>query len=89
MEIEFDSDVAGYIRERIWHESQTLTDGTRGVVVLRLSVAPSEELKSWIKGFIPHVRVVKPKRLAAQIGEELEQARKAFPASKRRPAKKS
>ena len=89
VEIEFDSDVASYIRERIWHESQALTDATRGGVVLRLSVAPSEELKSWIKGFIPHVRVLKPKRLAAQIGEELEQARKAFPASKRRLAKKS
>ncbi len=87
VEIEFDSAVASYIRERIWHESQTLGDAPRGGVVLRLSVAPSEELKSWVKGFIPHVRVRKPKRLAAEIGEELDQARKAFPASKRAPKK--
>ena len=89
VEIEFDSDVTSYIRERIWHESQTLEDAARGGVVLRLSVAPSEELKSWIKGFIPHVRVLKPKRLAAEIGEELERARKAFPAPGRRSAPKS
>ena len=89
VEIEFDSDVTSYIRERIWHESQTLEDAARGGVVLRLSVAPSEELKSWIKGFIPHVRVLKPKQLAAEIGEELEQARRAFPTPVRPSGPKS
>jgi hypothetical protein len=47
-------------------------------VTLRMSVAPGFELKSWIKGFLPHVRVIKPARLRADIAKELEQARKSF-----------
>ena len=47
-------------------------------MTLRLNVAPGFELKSWIKGFLPHVRVVKPASLRAEIATELEQARKSF-----------
>jgi predicted DNA-binding transcriptional regulator YafY len=78
VEIAFEAAVAGYIRERVWHESQSLEEGPGSGVTLRLSVAPGFELKSWIKGFLPHVRVVKPASLRAQIAKELEQARKSF-----------
>ena len=47
-------------------------------VVLRMSVTPGFELKSWIKGFLPHVRVVKPGAAAREIARDLEQARKSF-----------
>ena len=49
--------MAGYIRERVWHESQSLEDGPDGSVVLKMSVAPGLRAQSWIKGFLPHVRV--------------------------------
>lgn len=80
VELVFDKEMAGYIRERVWHESQALEDDERedGAVVLRISVAPGFELKQWIKGFLPHVRVVKPESLRQEIGRELEAARKHF-----------
>ena len=82
VEIAFDAEIAGYIRERVWHESQGLEDGPGGSVVLRLNVAPGFELKAWIKGFLPHVRVLKPASLRDAIASDLEQARASFPAGK-------
>jgi predicted DNA-binding transcriptional regulator YafY len=70
--------MAGYIQERVWHESQQIESGANGSVVLRMNVAPGFELKSWIKGFLPHVKVVKPASLRAEIAAELDAARKDF-----------
>jgi predicted DNA-binding transcriptional regulator YafY len=74
----FDAEMAGYIRERVWHESQSLEEGADGSVVLRMNVAPGWELKAWIKGFLPEVKVVKPAALRDEIAGELEKARKRF-----------
>jgi proteasome accessory factor B len=81
VEIVFDGEMSGYIRERVWHESQTLEELPQGGVVLRMAVAPGWELKSWIKGFLPFVRVVEPASLRDEIARDLEAARKAFPSS--------
>ena len=79
VELLFAQEMAGYIRERVWHESQTMEDLPDGTVRLVLQVAPGWELKSWIKGFLPHVRLVKPASLRDEIAGELEAARVAFP----------
>ena len=76
--------MAAYIRERVWHESQEMEDRPDGAVVLRMSVAPGFELKSWIKGFLPHVQVLKPAALREEIAADLDQARKNFPARAKR-----
>ena len=72
VELSFDAEMAGYIRERVWHESQSLEDRPDGGVVLRMSVSPGWELRSWIKGFLPHVRVVAPAGLRAEVAAEIE-----------------
>jgi predicted DNA-binding transcriptional regulator YafY len=71
VELSFDAEMAGYIRERVWHESQTLAERPDGSVLLGMSVAPSWELKSWIKGFVPHVRVLQPAALRDEVVREL------------------
>ena len=76
--------MAAYIRERVWHESQEMEDRPDGAVLLRMNVAPGFELKSWIKGFLPHVQVQKPATLRDDIAAELEKARKSFPARRKR-----
>jgi predicted DNA-binding transcriptional regulator YafY len=78
VELVFDREVAGYISERVWHESQELVDDGEGAITLRLKVAPNFELKSWIKGFLPHVRVNEPESLRAELAADLDKARKAF-----------
>jgi predicted DNA-binding transcriptional regulator YafY len=79
VEVHFDGEMAGYIRERVWHESQSLEAGPRGSVILRMSVVPGFELKSWLKGFLPHVRIVRPAGLREEIARELALARADFP----------
>jgi predicted DNA-binding transcriptional regulator YafY len=74
VEIEFDPEIAGYIRERVWHESQALEERPDGGVVLRLNVTPGYELRSWVKGFLPHVQVRKPARLQKAIARDVEAA---------------
>ncbi len=80
VELFFDASIAGYVRERNWHESQRLDDEPDGGVRLTLEVAPSFDLKSWVKGFLPHVRVERPASLREEIARELAAARTAFPA---------
>ncbi|MGE5126328.1 MAG: helix-turn-helix transcriptional regulator [Betaproteobacteria bacterium] len=80
VELRFTPEMAGYIRERNWHESQRLEDEPDGGVRLTMEVAPEFELKAWIKGFLPHVAVLRPASLREAIARELAQAQKAFPA---------
>ena len=79
IELVFSAEIAGYVRERTWHESQALTDEADGSVRLTLEVAPSFDLKSWIKGFLPHVEVIRPAGLRDEIAREILAARAAFP----------
>jgi predicted DNA-binding transcriptional regulator YafY len=80
VELVFDAPMSSYIRERVWHESQEMQEKPDGTTVLRLNVAPGFELKSWIKSFLPHVRVVQPAKLREEIGKDLEKAVKGFAA---------
>jgi proteasome accessory factor B len=83
IELVFAPAIAGYVRERNWHESQSLADEPDGGVRLVLEVAPSFDLKAWIKGFLPNVRVVGPASLRDEIAREIEASRAAFPAPAR------
>ena len=76
IEVCFDAEMASYIRERVWHESQVLEDRPDGTVLLRLQVHPGFELQSWIKGFLPHVKVLKPIALREAIRADVEKALK-------------
>jgi predicted DNA-binding transcriptional regulator YafY len=79
VELVFRPEMAGYIRERTWHESQRIEDEPDGSVRLVMDVAPGFELRAWIKGFLPHVRVVRPRGLREEITGELAAAQAQFP----------
>jgi len=74
----FAADLAGYIKERTWHETQVLEDLPDGSVRLTMTVFPGWELQSWVKGFIPHVSVVEPAALRKTIGDDLGKALPSF-----------
>ncbi len=78
VELIFAPVMAGYIRERNWHESQQLADDPDGSVRLTMEVALGFELKAWIKGFLPHVTVVRPAGLRDEIAKELAAAARVF-----------
>ncbi|HEY6552426.1 MAG TPA: WYL domain-containing protein, partial [Vicinamibacteria bacterium] len=83
IELLFGAEMASYIRERVWHESQDVEDRPDGTVLLRMQVAPGFELQSWIKGFLPHVEVLQPASLREQIAADVESARTRFGRSRR------
>src|SRR5512145_3010879 len=78
VELVFGASLAGYVKERNWHETQAIEDLPDGSVRLTMDVFPGFELQSWVKGFIPHVTVVAPTSLRKTIGEDLEKALAAF-----------
>jgi predicted DNA-binding transcriptional regulator YafY len=78
VELRFDPPASDYVRERVWHESQSLEEGADGQVTLRMSVAPGPELQAWIKGFLPHVRVLAPKTLREAVARDLKKALASF-----------
>jgi len=67
----FSADVAGYIEEKIWHESQVLEKQEDGSLLLKLKVAGTDEIKFWILTWGANAKVIKPLSLKDQILDEV------------------
>jgi proteasome accessory factor B len=78
VEILFLASVAPYVEEREWHQSQQIVRNDDGSVVLRMKIAVDPPLRCWVLGFGHYARVLKPSALAADILEELEEAREQY-----------
>ena len=82
--IAFEPSMSRYIRDRIWHPSQTIDERPDGGLILRMTVSNDWALRSWILGFGALARVETPPDLAAQIVDEIERTRTRY-----RPVRKS
>jgi len=51
-----------------------LEERADGSLLLRMNVAPNRELRSWLKGFLPHVEIVRPASLRQKLAEEVRKA---------------
>ncbi len=71
IQLQFEPVVAHLVRERLWHESQTLCEMEDGGVLLTLQVGGEKEILSWLYSFVPHVRVLEPKDLRERFVEGL------------------
>ena len=78
VELEFEPAVADYVRARDWHRSQTMREGESGRLHMTLNVCLDRALESWILSFGPFVRVIAPASLAAQIADQLTEARARY-----------
>ena len=75
VQVRFAEKIARYVRERVWHPSQTIADGAGGSIELTLNVVNDWALKSWILGFGGLATVTFPASLAEEILREVETAR--------------
>jgi len=82
-EIEFDAQVAPYIRARVWHTSQQIEERPDGRLCLTLDVCHDWGLRSWILSWGPFARVLSPDRLAREIRSDLDVARERYAAGPR------
>jgi len=71
VKILFAPEVAGYIKEKKWHESQRLTEKRNGAVCFEADVAGIREIKFWVLGWGARARVLAPASLKREVAAEI------------------
>jgi len=65
--LRFGEQVADYIREKKWHDSQELREQPGGVVELRFRLSGLQEVERWVLGWAGQAVVVAPPELAEGV----------------------
>ena len=68
--LHFTPGAAGYVKEKVWHNSQKISEREDGSVILELDVAGTKEIKGWILCWGSQVRVLEPDSLREDIRSE-------------------
>ncbi|MCG6878840.1 MAG: transcriptional regulator [Deltaproteobacteria bacterium] len=68
----FHPDVAGYIKEKIWHESQRIKNRNDGSIVFEAEVAGTDEIRFWIMTWGSKAEALEPESLREEIRAETE-----------------
>lgn len=72
--VAFNPEVTGYIRERVWHPTQTFRTRSDGWLELGLTVGITVELVSWICSFGADAVVISPASLRERVANTLHKA---------------
>jgi predicted DNA-binding transcriptional regulator YafY len=67
VEIEFSSKVAEYVRARLWHPTQKITDLDGGGLRLAMTVNGTQEVIPWVLSFGEHAEVLAPEAMRRQL----------------------
>ncbi len=68
----FDPYQAKWIKERMWHNSQKISENPDGSLILKIK-GNKEEIKRWIIGYGKHVLVLEPESFREEIINELDE----------------
>lgn len=61
--LKFEKSIANIVAERIWHPTQKITRHRNGTLTLEMKTIISDELRSWVGGWLGYVKVIQPKDL--------------------------
>ncbi len=75
--VKFTSDVARYVRERKWHESQQLSE-EEGSLIARFEVDGWGEFKRWVMSFGSAATVLEPVEMAREIRAEASKMKESY-----------
>ncbi len=78
VKLRFSSSASPYIKERIWHEEQSLTEHEGGSITLEFPTNQLEETLFWLFSWGEHVKVIDPPELRAMAKERLNKMMKAY-----------
>ena len=67
VKVHFSTDVAGYIKEKVWHASQRIEMLDDGSIIFEAEVAGTEEIKFWIMRWGSNAYVLEPEELREEI----------------------
>lgn len=76
--IRFASDVAGYIKEKVWHPTQALAPQTDGSLLFAAEVAGIEEIKHWVLRWGAGAAVLEPEALREAVAKEVKNMAKNY-----------
>jgi predicted DNA-binding transcriptional regulator YafY len=76
--VRFDKNVAGYIKERTWHESQKIKQNKDGSITVTFTVAGTREIKFWVLSYGKSAEIMHPKALRDEIKKDLTLALKRY-----------
>jgi predicted DNA-binding transcriptional regulator YafY len=92
VKVRFGVEVAGYIREEVWHASQRVTAQADGSVVFEAEVAGTAEIRQWVLRWGAGAEVLEPDTLRQELRREAQAMLAAYapkrggrPAAKRAP----
>jgi predicted DNA-binding transcriptional regulator YafY len=71
VKIWFSPDIAGYIKEKTWHESQVINQQRDGSIIFEADMAITEELVSWVISWGAKAEVLEPQALKDRIHAEV------------------
>ena len=72
--IKFEPRAARYIREKIWHPSQQVTDHADGACTLSFKAPGIDEVKRWVLTYGGDAEVLAPPPLRSAVASELSRA---------------
>jgi predicted DNA-binding transcriptional regulator YafY len=70
--------VAGYLKEKIWHESQKIHQHDDGSIIFEAQVAGTDEIRFWIMTWGSKAEVLEPESLREEIRAEAERMAKRY-----------
>ncbi len=70
VQVRFSPDIAGYIAEKVWHDSQTIEFEKDGSILFTAEVAGTDEIKFWILNWGAKAEVLAPESLRDEIRDE-------------------
>jgi predicted DNA-binding transcriptional regulator YafY len=85
VKIWFSARIAGYIAERIWHETQELTPRPDGSILFKARVAGIDEVRFWVMSWGSEARVIEPELLVDAILAEAEKMVESYRTAPPRP----
>ena len=65
--VEFSNPVSSFIKERVWHRSQSIIEKEGGLIEVHLEVGLGPELTHWISSYGMHARVISPVDLRDEV----------------------
>ncbi len=68
----FHPDVGGYVKEKIWHQSQRIYSRDDGSIIFEAEVAGTDEIRFWIMTWGSKAEVLEPETLRKEIRAEAE-----------------
>ena len=74
----FAADIAEYIREKTWHETQTIETQKDGSIIFEAEVAGTKEIEFWVLKWGAKAKVLVPKSLQNEIRSEIEAMREIY-----------